>query len=93
MLTFQPSVMAKRKSNVNEIAKVQHELLDYMDIVKGEISDAVVLLEQFMEESYDKGGPTHDELEKLLKKVQKAALAARGVQDYILEIDSPDCRL
>ena len=85
--------MAQRKSNVNEIAKVQHELLDYMGIMEGEISNAVVLLEQFIDKSYDKGGPTHDELEKLLKKVQKAALAARGVQDYILEIDSPHRRL
>ena len=72
MLTFQPSVMAERKSNLNEMAKLQHELLDYMGIVKGEISDTVVLLEQFLDDSYDKGGPTHNELEKLLKKSPKS---------------------
>ena len=83
--------MSRKSIPVSNLGKLQLELLDCVGIVKDEISNVLVLLQQFIDDS----GPEvdYDKLEILFKKMQKAALECRGVQDYILEIDRPERKL
>ena len=83
--------MAKRKTPVANVPNIQSELLDCIDIVKGEIFDVLVLLEQYIDDNVDTA--EHQTLETILTKLKTVALLSRGVQDYILEIDSPSCHL
>ena len=81
----------ERKSVPSALSKVQGELLDCVGVVKGEISDTLVLLEGFIDDN--EGKVTKEQLEMLLHKMRVVALTCRGVQDYILEIDCPNRKL
>ena len=73
------------------MGKVQEELLDCVGVVKGEISDTLLLLEQYIDDNGDT--VSKEKLEVLLKKMRVVALTCHGVQDYILEIDCPNRKL
>ena len=79
--------MAECKTLVGNVPNIQSELLDCIGIVKGEISDVLVLLKHYIDDNVDSAD--HETLETILTKLKTVALLLRGVQDYILEIDSP----
>ena len=81
----------ERKSVPSAMGKVQEELLDCVGVVKGEISDTLLLLEQYIDDNGDT--VSKEKLKVLLKKMRVVALTCRGVQDYILEIDCPNRKL
>ena len=83
--------LAERKTSVANVPNIQFELLDCIGIVKGEISDVLVLLEQYIDDNADTA--ECETLETILTKLNTVVLLSRGVQDYILEIDSPSCHL
>ena len=81
----------ERKSVQSAVSKVQQELLDCVSVVKGEISDTLVLLEGYLDDNRDT--VPKEKLEILLHKLKVVALTSHGVQDYILEIDCPNRKL
>ena len=83
--------MAERKSERSHISRVQSEMLDCIACTKDEISDCLVLLQQYLEDNSDM--VEYEKLETLHRKLRTVALLCRCVQDYILKIDSPDHRL
>ena len=83
--------MAERKSEWSEISRVQSELLDCIACTKDEISDCLVLLNQYLEDNSNMA--EYEKLETLHRKLRMVTLFCCSVQDYILEIDSPNRRL
>ena len=83
-VSFVHSVMAERKSEWSEITRVQSEMLDCIACTKDEISDCLMLLQQYLEDNSDTA--EYEKLETLHKKLRMVALLCCGVQDYILEI-------
>ena len=71
--------------------RVQEELIDCVVVLKGEISDTLVLLDGCMEDRAQ--SVPKEKLEILLKKMRVVALTCCGVQDYILELDCPNRKL
>ena len=82
---------AERKSERSHIGRVQSEMLDCIACTKDEISDCLVLLQQYLEDNSNTA--EYEKLENLHRKLRTVALLCRSIQDYILEIDCPDHRL
>ena len=70
------------------LPKVQHKLIECIDIVKSQITDVLKILQDYIDENVNV-----EQLEVLLRKLKTVALLSRGVQDYIFEIDSPKPQL
>ena len=84
--------MADRKSTPSassacpNLPKVQHKLIECIDIVKSEITDVLKILQDYIDENSE--NVNVEQLEVLLRKLKTIALLWRGVQDYIFEIDA-----
>ena len=83
--------MVERKPERSHISRVQSEMLDCIACTKDKISDCLILLQHYLEDNSDTA--EYEKLETLHRKLRTVALLCHGIQDYILEIDSPDHRL
>ena len=86
--------MADRKSTPlassasSSLPKVQHELIECIDIVKSEITNVLKILQDYINENSE--NVNVEQLKVLLRKLKTITLLSRGVQDYIFEIDAPE---
>ena len=73
------------------LPKVQHKLIECIDIVESEITDVLKILQDYIDENSE--NVNVEQLEVMLRKLKTVVLLLRGVQDYIFEIDSPKPQL